>query len=75
MADLFKRRVICEEKECNKYELLIEECLEIHKLVYQGDQQFEDGHRPIEHSCSREIEKLKIRILIHKYIGETQIQR
>ena len=59
MVELFKKRVLCEEKECNRYELLTEKCLEIHKLVYHKDQQFEDGHRPIEHSCRKENEKLK----------------
>ena len=69
MAELFKKRVLCEEKECNRYELLTEKCLEIHKLVYHKDQQFEDGHRPIEHSCRKENEKLKWRTLDRdKYI-------
>ena len=64
MADLFKRKVICKKKECSKYELLTEECLEIHKLVYHGDQQFEDGHRPIKHGCKKENKNLKRRTLI-----------
>ena len=54
MACLFERRTICEENEYNRYELLTEECLNIHKLVFQGNQHFEEGQRPIEHSCKNE---------------------
>ena len=43
----------------------MEECLEIHKLVFYENQQFEEGHRPVKHSY----EKLKCRTLI-----ETNIQ-
>ena len=57
------------EKECNKYDLLMEECLKIHKLVFYGNQHFEEGHRPIEHSFKIENEKLKFSTLI-----ETNIQ-
>ena len=49
-------------------ELLTEEYLEIHKLVYHGDQLFEDRHRPIEHNCRKENEKLECRILIETNI-------
>ena len=38
MTDHFRKRIICEEKECNKYELITNECLEINKLVYHRDQ-------------------------------------
>ena len=44
------KRIICEEKECSRYELLTEECLNIQKLVFYGNQYFEEGHRPIEHN-------------------------
>ena len=33
MADLFKRRVKYEENECKRYELLMDKCFEIQKLV------------------------------------------
>ena len=39
-ADLFERRIICKEKECNRFELLTKECLKIHKLVFHGNQHF-----------------------------------
>ena len=68
-TDLFEKRIICEEKQCNRYELLMEECLEIHNLVFHGNQHFEVEHRPIEHSCKNKNEKLKCRTLI-----ETNIQ-
>ena len=64
MADLFKRKIVCEEKECNRYELLMEECLKIHKLVFHGNQNFERGHRPIENSCKKKKERIKFRSLI-----------
>ena len=67
-ASLFKRRVICKEKECNRYELLTMECLEIHKLVYHRDQQFRDEYRPIEHSYRKEKRKLKCKTLIETNI-------
>ena len=69
MAYLFKRRIICEEKECNKYVLLEEEFLEIYKLVFHGNQHFEEGHRLIKHCFKKENEKLKCRTLL-----ETNIQ-
>ena len=47
----------------------MEKCLKIHKLVFYGNQQFEEEHRPIEHSNKKEKEKLKCRTLI-----ETNIQ-
>ena len=61
--------MICEENECNRYKLLTEECLDIHKCVYHGDEQFEDGDRSIEHSCRKENEKLKCRTLIETNIS------
>ena len=69
MADFFEMRIVCEEEKCNRYELLSEECLEIHKKVFHGHQQFKDRHRPIEHFCKKENEKLKCNTLI-----ETNIQ-
>ena len=69
MANLFERRIICEEKECTRYELLMDECLKIHKLVFYGDQHFEEGHRSIEQVCNIENEKIKCSTLI-----ETNIQ-
>ena len=36
----------------------------IHKLVFHGNQHFEEGHRPIDHSCKMEKEKLKYRTVI-----------
>ena len=68
MANLFERRIICEEKECTRYELLMDECLKIHKLVFYRNQHFEDGRRSIEHSCMIENEKLKCSTLIEKII-------
>ena len=56
------------KKECNRYELLIEECLEMHKLLFCGNLKFDDGHRPIEHSYKKENEKLKCRTLIETNI-------
>ena len=67
MVDLFKRS---KKKKCNRYELQMEECLETHKLVYHGDQQFEDEHRPIEYSCKKKNKKLKCRTLIETNILE-----
>ena len=67
MAELFERRIICEEKECNRYELLMEKWL--HKLGVHGNLHFEEQHRPTERSSKKENEKLKCRILI-----ETNIQ-
>ena len=64
MAALFRKRIICEEKECNRHELLLEECLEIHKHVYHRDQQFEDRHNQKEHSCKKDNEMLNCRTLI-----------
>ena len=64
MADLFKRRVICEEKEFNRCELLTEECLKIHMLMYNIYQQFEEEHRPINHYCKKENKQVKSRTLI-----------
>ena len=57
-------RIVCKEEECNRYELLTEECLEIHKKIFHGDQQFKNGHRPIEHCCSKGNEGLKYNTLI-----------
>ena len=68
IADFFKRRVICEEKECNRYELIMEECLKTHTLV-----KIKNGHRPKEHSCKKENEKLKYKTLIETNIlGESK---
>ena len=67
--DLFEMRIMCKEKECNRYELQTEECLEIHKKIFHGDQQFKNGHRPIEHCCSKGKKELKCNTLI-----ETNIQ-
>ena len=62
-----------QKKECNRYKLLTKECLEIHELVYHGNHQFEDGHRPIEHSCKKGNEKLKYKTLIETNIfGESK---
>ena len=62
-------RIVCKEEKCNIYELLTEECLETQKKILHGNQQFKDGHRPIEHCCNKENEKLKCNTLI-----ETNIQ-
>ena len=43
--------------------------MEIHKKIFDGDQKFKDKHRPIEHYCRKEDEKLKYNTLI-----ETNIQ-
>ena len=40
MADLFEIKIVCKEEKCNRYELLMEECLEIHKKIFYEDQQF-----------------------------------
>ena len=69
MIDRFKRRIICKEKECKGYELLTEECLETHKSLFHGDQEFKDGLRPIEHRCTLEKGKLNCRNLIETDIG------
>ena len=58
-----------QKKECTRYELPTKKCLKIHKLVFHGNQKFEEGYRQIEHSCKKENEKLKCRTLI-----ETNIQ-
>ena len=52
-------------RKCNRYELLMEECLKIDELVFHGNQHFEEAHRPIEHSCKK---KLNCRTLIEKNI-------
>ena len=57
------------EKECKGYELLTEECLETHKSLFHGDQEFKDGLRPIEHRCTLEKGKLNCRNLIETDIG------
>ena len=65
-----------QKKECNRYELLMEECLEIPELVFHGDQHIEEEPRPIEHCCKKENENLKFKTLIQKNIqGEPKIQR
>ena len=69
-TDLFEKRIVCEENEYNGYELRIEECLEIHKQVFYRNQNFEVEHRPIEHSCKKENEKIKCRALIETTIQE-----
>ena len=51
MTDLFERRIISEEKECNKYNLLMEN---------HGNQHFEEGHKPIEQSYKKEKKEAKI---------------
>ena len=73
MANLFEMRIVCKGEECNRYILLMEECLGIHKKIFHGDQQFKDEHRPIEHCCSKGNEGIKCNALIHA--GKTQIQR
>ena len=50
--------------EYKGYELLTEKCLKTHKLLFHGDQKFEEGHRPIEHRCTLEKGKLTCRNLI-----------
>ena len=54
---------MCEEKECNGNELLT------------INQNFEEGHRPIEHSCKKEKEKLKCRTLIYRGSPNTEMKR
>ena len=49
MADLFEMRIVCKEQNFNRYKILMEKCLEIHKKIFHGDHQFKDAHRPIEH--------------------------
>ena len=66
--------IVCKEVECNRQELLTEECLEIHKRIFHGDQQFKNGHRPTEHCCSKIKEGLKCNTLIETNTGGTQIQ-
>ena len=39
-------------------------------MVYHGNQHFEERHRPIEHSCKKENEKIKCRALIETTIQE-----
>ena len=58
MADHFKRRVVCEEKGCQRYELLMENCLEIHNQAFHRDQQFQEGLEPKKHRCRKEKGKL-----------------
>ena len=48
----------------------MEECLEICKLLFHGNQHFEEGHRPIKHSCKKENKKLKCRTLSETNILE-----
>ena len=60
MADLFERRIIYEENECNKSELLMEECLKIHRLVFYENLHFEKGHRLIDYSYKKEKREAKI---------------
>ena len=33
MADLFEMRIVCKEEKWNRYELLMEEFLDIHKTI------------------------------------------
>ena len=68
MSDLFEIRILSEEEECNKYELLTQEFLKINKLVLHRNQQFKEGHRTIEHSCKKENEKLQCSTLIETNI-------
>ena len=35
MANFYKMRIVCEEEKCNRYELLPEECFEIHKKIFK----------------------------------------
>ena len=41
IVDLLEMRIVCKEEQCNRYELLMEDCLEIHK-IFHGDQQFKN---------------------------------
>ena len=61
-------RIVCKKEKCNRYELPTEECLEIHKKIFHGNQQFKDGHRPIEYCCSKRNEGLKCNTLIDTII-------
>ena len=71
----FKESMPTNKKIADLFELLTEECLEIHRKIFHGDQKFEDGHRPIKHCCSKENKKLKCNTLIDKHTGGTQMQR
>ena len=62
--------IMCKEEKCNRYELLTEECLEIHKKIFHGDQQFKNGHRPIENFCSKGNEGLNCNTLIETNMQE-----
>ena len=66
MADLFEMRIVCKKKEYNRYELLIEECLKMHQKIFHAGQQFKDGHRPIEHCCSKGNKGLKCNTTLMK---------
>ena len=56
----FEMRIVCKEEKCNRYELLFKECLDIYKKIFHGDQQFNDGHSPIEYCWMKENAKDKI---------------
>ena len=54
-----KKKIVCKELEQNKYELLTEKCLYIHKELYYGKEPYEENCTRIKHKCSQEGEKLK----------------
>ena len=55
LVDHFKRTVVCEEKECKRYEILTRKhYLKIYTLIFHVDQKFQKGHKPIEHRCIKE---------------------
>ena len=75
MANIFRKGVVCKKRESNRYELLTEECLEIHNLLSHEDEQFKDGHRAIKHKyrkenkskCSRENEEINEYLKIESF--------
>ena len=43
----YKKKILCEELECNKYKQLTVKCLYIHKELYHGNQQYKENCRSI----------------------------
>ena len=56
-------------------QILTEECLKMQKLVFYGNQNFEEGHRPIEVVRKKKKEAKMKDSDRDRYTGETQIRK
>ena len=56
---VIEKRIVCQEPKCNRYELITENCVYIHKKFYHGNQQYKENCRPIKHKCNVEKKERK----------------